>query len=147
MYGFTVLSCIVGYDIWFYFSHILLHQPFLYKTIHHFHHDISYPTMTFMDTYVGHWAEGPFQGLGLILPFVFLPWDPYSCLVALVFVNVRGMMRHDHRCSWLIGKHHLLHHKHPRYNYGEKWLDSLFGTLCKPMSSLIHIITNETNDV
>ena len=147
MYGFTVLSCIVGYDIWFYLSHILLHQPFLYKTIHHIHHNVSYPTMTFMDTYVGHWVEGPFQGLGLILPFVFLPWDLYSGLAALIFVNVRGMMRHDHRCSWLIGKHHLLHHKHPRYNYGEKWLDSLFGTLCKPMSSLIHIITNESNDV
>ena len=119
MNGITVLACIAGYDIWFYCSHVLLHQPILYKTIHYIHHDV-----------------GPFQGLGLVLPFVFSQWDPYSCLAALVFVNVRGMMRHDHRCSWLIGDHHLLNHKYPRTNYGEKWLDKLFGTLRKPKQTI-----------
>ena len=39
------------------------------------------------------------------------------------------MMRHDDRFTWLIGNHHLLHHKYPQYNYGEYWLDWLGGTL------------------
>lgn len=38
------------------------------------------------------------------------------------------MLRHDYRCSWLIGNHHLIHHMHPNYNYGEYWLDYLFNT-------------------
>jgi sterol desaturase/sphingolipid hydroxylase (fatty acid hydroxylase superfamily) len=38
------------------------------------------------------------------------------------------MMRHDDRLIWLIGNHHLLHHKYPLYNFGEYWLDSLMGT-------------------
>jgi sterol desaturase/sphingolipid hydroxylase (fatty acid hydroxylase superfamily) len=47
-------------------------------------------------------------------------------------LNIRGMMRHDKRGTWLVGNHHLLHHQYPRYNYGEVWLDYLGGTLiCK----------------
>ncbi len=38
------------------------------------------------------------------------------------------MLRHDKRFVWLIGNHHLLHHKYPRYNFGEYWLDKLFKT-------------------
>ena len=38
------------------------------------------------------------------------------------------MMRHDERCIWLIGNHHLLHHKYSQYNFGEYWLDALCGT-------------------
>jgi hypothetical protein len=38
-------------------------------------------------------------------------------------------MRHDERFVWLIGNHHLLHHRFPHYNFGEYWLDQLGGTL------------------
>ena len=38
------------------------------------------------------------------------------------------MLRHDKRFIWLIGNHHILHHKYPRYNFGEYWLDKLFRT-------------------
>jgi len=38
------------------------------------------------------------------------------------------MLRHDNRFIWLIGNHHILHHKHPKYNFGEYWLDKLFQT-------------------
>jgi sterol desaturase/sphingolipid hydroxylase (fatty acid hydroxylase superfamily) len=38
------------------------------------------------------------------------------------------MLRHDHRFIWLIGNHHILHHKYNHYNFGEYWLDSLFKT-------------------
>ncbi len=27
---------------------------------------------------------------------------------------------------------YLLHHKHPKYNFGEYWIDSIFGTLYVP---------------
>jgi sterol desaturase/sphingolipid hydroxylase (fatty acid hydroxylase superfamily) len=38
------------------------------------------------------------------------------------------MMRHDDRCSFIIGNHHLIHHQYPNYNYGEYWIDYLCKT-------------------
>ena len=60
--------------------------------------------------------------------FIGLNYNLYSLLVALLFLNIRGMMRHDHRFVWLIGNHHILHHKYPQYNFGEFWIDKLCGT-------------------
>jgi sterol desaturase/sphingolipid hydroxylase (fatty acid hydroxylase superfamily) len=119
-----VLFIILGYDLWFYASHILLHK-FFYG-IHSLHHQIIDPVFT--DEYTGHWIEGPVQGLGVFLPYLFMEFDLVAFIIAIILINIRGMMRHDSRSNWLIGNHHLLHHKHPRYNYGEYWIDWLCGT-------------------
>ena len=116
---------ILGYDIWFYISHILLHSRLLWK-YHKVHHEIIHPKFT--DTYKGHWIEGPFQSLGFLLPIAFYDFHLLSFILALLFVNIRGLMRHDDRTVWLIGNHHLLHHKFFNYNFGEYWLDNLFNT-------------------
>jgi hypothetical protein len=55
-------------------------------------------------------------------------------LNSLIIVNIRGMLRHDVRYIWLIGNHHILHHKYPQYNFGEYWLDTLFDTRCPIVS-------------
>ena len=120
---------VLGYDLWFYISHILLHTRPLYNAIHKVHHTIVEPR--YSDTYVGHWAEGPFQSIGFLLPWTIMSVGWTQCVVALVFVNARGMLRHETRLGWLLGNHHLLHHRLPRYNYGEYWLDWLCGTNCK----------------
>ena len=41
------------------------------------------------------------------------------------------MMRHDRRFIFIVGNHHLLHHKYQKYNYGEYWIDMLCGTKFK----------------
>ena len=125
---FFFLTAILGYDIWFYVSHRLLHHRFLYP-IHSIHHQKRHPQ--FLDTYHGHWFETIFQGLGFFTPLLFFKMDWLSLGLALLFVNIRGMMRHDDRCSWLIGHHHLLHHMYPNYNFGEEWLD-IIGRTTKP---------------
>jgi lathosterol oxidase len=119
---------IVSYDIWFYFSHVMLHHTYFYKIIHKEHHSIDYKILNFKDTYVGHFIEGPFQGMGILLPLLFIKFKVYLFFYSLLIINIRGMLRHDHRFIWLIGNHHLLHHKYPKYNFGEYWLDKLFGT-------------------
>ena len=167
-----IASIILGYDIWFYISHLILHMPWFFNNIHKEHHALIPKKMTFTDAYVGHRSEGIFQGLGIFLPFaLFKPaknsirtadlysswfvtdndlnpstkgadlnlyWFKYdvydsttiaSAGVALILINLRGMARHDDRSTWLIGNHHLLHHVHPNANYGEYWLDWLFGTI------------------
>jgi sterol desaturase/sphingolipid hydroxylase (fatty acid hydroxylase superfamily) len=119
---------ILGYDIWFYISHILLHTRPLWR-FHKIHHEIIHPKFT--DTYTGHWIEGPFKSLGFLLPIIFQNFDLASFIFALLFVNLRGLMRHDDRTIWLIGNHHLLHHQYFNCNFGEYWLDKLFRTSIK----------------
>ena len=122
----VILLSILSYDVWFYISHIMLHKRQLYK--YHKEHHVA-RKITFLDAYTGHFLEGPFQGLGAIIPFAVCQYSLYDVLAVLSFLNIRGMMRHDERFVFLIGNHHLLHHKYPNYNFGEYWIDSLCGTL------------------
>ena len=124
-----ILIYIVSYDIWFYVSHIMLHYPFIYKHIHNIHHRINYKTMQYPETYVGHWLESVVQGLGILFPLLFITFYLDVFLYLLLLINIRGMMRHDTRFVWMIGNHHLLHHKYPNYNFGEYWLDKIGGTV------------------
>jgi sterol desaturase/sphingolipid hydroxylase (fatty acid hydroxylase superfamily) len=119
------LTTILGYDIWFYISHLLLHTRFLYP-IHSIHHQKADPK--WYETYHGHWFETILQGLGFLAPLLIFDIHWPSFITALLFVNIRGMMRHDDRCSWLIGNHHIIHHRNPSQNFGEEWLDRLFRT-------------------
>jgi lathosterol oxidase len=124
----TLIICalhILGYDIWFYISHILLHSKYFWK-YHEIHHRIIYPKYT--DTYKGHFLEGPFQSIGFLLPLCFYKFNWIAFLISGILVNIRGMARHDYRTVWLIGDHHLLHHRYFNCNYGEYWIDRLFGT-------------------
>ena len=105
----------------------MLHSRFLYA-YHSIHHSSDPNNLQWMDTYVGHWFENLLQGIGMFFPYLFFQYSWGETLLILAFLNVRGMMRHDWRCAWLIGNHHLLHHKYPGYNYGEVWMDSLLGT-------------------
>jgi len=120
----NILISILSYDIWFYLSHIILHK-YLYK-YHREHHTKVNPN--FIDTYHGHPFESIFQGIGFLFPFIIYSYTISNILVILAFLNIRGMMRHDERCIFLIGDHHLLHHKYPNYNYGEYWIDTICGT-------------------
>ena len=117
---------IIAYDIWFYISHLILHTPSMYW-IHSKHHEKRQPK--FLDTYYGHTLESVFQGLGFLLPFALKMTDPSDVAAALIILNIKGMMRHDERTGHLIdNNHHLLHHLESRNNFGEPWLDMLFGT-------------------
>jgi len=85
-----------------------------------------------MDAYEGHSIETVVQSVGIFVPLVIYhnPILIGPCLLAVIFVNIRGIMRHDDRFSWLIGNHHLLHHKYTKYNFGEYWIDRIAGTCC-----------------
>ena len=120
---------ILSYDIWFYISHIILHQPNFYRTIHKVHHSVESSTLRYKDTYISHLLESPVQGIGILFPLLFLQFHALTMIYSLIIINIRGMLRHDTRYIWLIGNHHILHHKYPQYNFGEYWLDKLGGTM------------------
>ena len=80
------LIAVLGYDIWFYLSHLLLHTRTLYR-IHSIHHQKTEPK--WYDTYRGHWFETVLQGLGFFVPLlIFDPLPSYSS----IFVASCGMM-------------------------------------------------------
>lgn len=120
-----IAAHILFYDLWFYASHILLHTRLLYP-IHSIHHQNAIPT--FLDTYHGHWFESPFQGIGFCVPFLWFPVVSWATPVSLILLNIRGMLRHDMRTTWIDDGHHMNHHLYSNCNYGEPWLDALFGT-------------------
>lgn len=124
----NIIASILAYDIWFYISHILLHTNTLYP-YHKLHHVTSEPT--FLDTYVGHSLEGPFQGVGMFVPYLFLQYTTTETIIILVLLNVRGMAQHDKRGVFLVGNHHMLHHKYSNCNYGQYWIDALCQTARK----------------
>ena len=128
-----MLFHILWYDIWFYISHIMLHRFYI---LHQIHHTQPYETLTWRNTMDGHLIETPLQSMGLFVPLLYdTSLEPL--ILAFLFVTVRGLMRHDHRCSWLIGNHHLLHHRYRNSNFGEYWIDYVCGTTA-PKEYYIH---------
>ena len=145
MNSLMVLISVISYDIWFYISHIILHYEFMY--VHHkLHHSKLVPSAR--DTYLASSVETIFQGVGILYPSFYLQItkqitnqtslsyiikvESYDyLLLALFIVNIRGMMAHDPRFVFLIGNHHLLHHKYNNCNYGQFYLDYMLGT-CHP---------------
>ena len=140
----TIFLFVFSYDIWFYISHRILHLPFFYTRIHKKHHSVDYKRMTpgkllahfkemtYKDAYVSDIREDIFQSLGFFIPIYFLQnITLWQGILSLLFVNLRGMARHDIRMIPFIGDHHILHHANPKVNYGEKWIDIVFQTNSK----------------
>ena len=127
---FLIFLQILCYDLWFYASHIILHFRIFYSQIHNVHHHKLYNTLIFWDAYKGNHLESIIQSGGLFVPYLIIDIPLSYLFIAGFITNLRGLMRHDDRCSYLIGNHHLLHHKYPKYNYGEYWIDKMCGTLC-----------------
>jgi lathosterol oxidase len=124
------LLYILYYDLFYYFSHRLLHTRLLYP-IHKIHHINIHPK--YYDYYTIHILEIPLTSIGLFLSIYLYKLYIYQLLCSIIFINIRGILEHDNTFICFIGKHHLIHHKYFKCNYGEYWLDYLFGTLqnCK----------------
>jgi sterol desaturase/sphingolipid hydroxylase (fatty acid hydroxylase superfamily) len=117
---------VLYYDLFYYFAHKLLHTKLLYP-IHKIHHKKQ--VTEYYDFYAVHIIEVPFTSVGLFVAIYLHKLYIYQLLSAILFINIRGIMSHDHRCIPYTGDHHLIHHKYYKCNYGEYWLDYVFGTL------------------
>ena len=117
---------ILYYDFFYYFLHRLLHTRLFYK-IHKIHHLKIKPS--FSDYHNVHVLEIPLTSLGLFLALYIHKIYTYQLICSILFINVRGMLEHDDRFISLVGDHHLKHHLLFTCNYGEYWLDFIFGTL------------------
>ena len=123
----NILLHIVCYDIWFYFSHLIFHTKQFYF-IHKVHHLQHWKKLTYRDANTGHWIENIVLPLGVFIPFIFIECSKLLLVISLIIISLRGLARHDHRYTWIDSTHHMLHHRYNNCNYGEYWLDKLFGT-------------------
>jgi len=118
---------VLYYDFCYYFVHRLLHTKTFYP-IHKIHHRNQ--ITKFYDFYTIHILEVPLTSVGLYVAIYFHKLYIYQLLLCILFINIRGMMSHDSNCIYhYVGDHHLLHHKYYKCNFGEYWLDYIFGTL------------------
>lgn len=120
------------YDAHFYFTHRLLHTPWLYRNIHIIHHRSLNPTP---------WASYSFHPLETMLNFSYIfpvawlvptSWELWIILLILTDVaNVGGHLGHDlvPRAAWkawwgrwiTTPTHHHMHHIYPHFNFGLYW--------------------------
>ncbi len=137
---FSVLLALVVHDLYFYWTHRLMHWKPLFKMhrVHHLSHDPS-PWAAFSF----HPTEAVIEG-GILPLLVFtLPMHPLAIatfLLIMTVMNVIGHLGHEVYPSgftrhWL-GKwnntstHHNMHHRYTRCNYGLyfNWWDALMRT-------------------
>ena len=111
-----ILFVIFLHDIWFYMSHVILHEPLCYELFHKKHHS---------DNYVSDWVQTLFQGCGFYLASIFVTY--HTMFISFLFITIRRMMQDDPQYTWLVGNHRLLHYQYPNTNFGESWID----TFCK----------------
>jgi sterol desaturase/sphingolipid hydroxylase (fatty acid hydroxylase superfamily) len=135
---FSIVVLVVLNDTYYYWMHRLMHQPFLYKTVHATHHKSLNPTP---------WASFSFSPwetclLGLYIPAIayFFPMHALAgCLAFYVqmFHNVLGHAAHELMPPGLVKvslsntvAHHQAHHEWFNCNYGLhfQWWDKLMGT-------------------
>ena len=117
---------ILYYDFFYYFLHRLLHTRMFYP-LHKIHHKKNIPN--YYDYYNVHILEIPLTSLGLFVAIYLYKLYIYQFISSIIFINMRGIMSHDDRFVFIIGDHHLIHHKYFKCNYGEYWLDYIFGTI------------------
>lgn len=125
MYYLVILTSILSYDIWFYFTHRLLHHPILYS-YHKKHHTKFFPT--WRDTFHADKLENSIMGLGSFFPALYYNNYYLEMVIASLICLIRGILHHDKRFIFIVGDHHIIHHRVFHYNYGAIWIDAIMGT-------------------
>ena len=137
----SVLTYLLLHDAWFYWTHRLMHVPWIYRRAHAVHHASHPPTA---------WAAmsfHPWETLtgAVVIPVLVLtiPIHVGALVAVLTVMTVMGITNHmgwemfpkslvrGRAGQWLItASHHQLHHQRNKCNYGLyfRYWDRLCGT-------------------
>ena len=125
----SVLLMIILHDVYFYWTHRLLHLPGWYQKIHFVHHQSTNPSPFTSLSF--HPAEALIQAIILPLIVIIIPAHPVAIFIFLIFMvykNVRGHAGFEFtseterrkKRKWLqsYSIDHNEHHLYGRGNYG-----------------------------
>ena len=125
----SFILMIILHDMYFYWTHRLLHLPGWYQKIHFIHHQSTNPSPFTSLSF--HPAEAIIQAAILPLIVVIIPAHPFSLFIFLIFMaykNVRGHAGYEFTSAtvrqkkrkWLqsYSIDHNKHHLYGRGNYG-----------------------------
>ncbi|SDX00396.1 C-5 sterol desaturase [Hydrobacter penzbergensis] len=152
---FSICFLFVFHDAWFYWTHRLLHNPFLFRRIHYIHHYSNDPNP--FSSFSMHPAEaivlnGWVFVTALLIPIHFLTFAVFQ--VVSTILNIVGHLGYEvypkgFLDSWFFWKttstHHNLHHSTSNSNYGLNftWWDKWMRTEAKNYKDLFRKITEE----
>ncbi|HSB91661.1 MAG TPA: sterol desaturase family protein, partial [Flavitalea sp.] len=125
----SIVLMILFHDLYFYWTHRLLHLPGWYQRIHSLHHLSSNPSPFTSLSF--HPVESIIQALVLPLMVIVVPAHPVAIFIFLVYMvykNVRGHTGYEFTTNSQRTKkwnrlhnysvHHNAHHENGRDNYG-----------------------------
>lgn len=125
----SVVLMMIFHDMYFYWTHRLLHLPGWYQKIHFVHHQSVNPSPFTSLSF--HPVEAIIQAAILPLIVIIIPAHPFSIFIFLIFMvykNVRGHAGYEFTSSterqkkrkWLLSYSidHNQHHLYGRGNYG-----------------------------
>ncbi len=124
---FSIMAMMLFHDMYFYWTHRLLHRPGWFQRIHIIHHLSSNPSPFTSLSF--HPLEAVIQAAFLPLMLILFPTHPLAVMafsLHMVYKNVRGhtgfeftTAAHRKRNGWLSYTiHHNKHHLHCHGNYG-----------------------------
>jgi lathosterol oxidase len=134
------------HEVYFYFTHVWMHRPAVYRRVHAVHH-YSRKTTPWA-SFSFHPLEAVIQAAFLPLATLVIPLHPLAIVTYLTMMTLSAISNHlgvelisaKGVTSWFIsGEHHALHHERFDCNYGlyYRFMDQVFGTdrmkedLCK----------------
>ena len=125
----SIALMILFHDMYFYWTHRLMHQPGWYQKVHCVHHLSSNPSP--FTSLAFHPVESIIQAAVLPLIIIIIPSHPFPIfffLIYMVYKNVRGHAGYEftttgyrqNKWNWLhsYSIHHNQHHLHEKDNYG-----------------------------
>ncbi|KAK3597035.1 hypothetical protein CHS0354_022043 [Potamilus streckersoni] len=131
----TVFALMMYNETCAYYLHLLLHKPYVYKTIHKWHHHYGSPTV--FSTTAMHPAEFISFQIYLIVPAFTVPLHVGVYIAVVLYIYYYGMIGHsgikmDALWPWQPSSmFHDDHHRYSNCNYGFNTFifDKLHGTL------------------
>ena len=140
-FAFNLAALIILHDAWFYWTHRLIHQRWLFRRFHRLHHKSYNPSP--WTAYSFDVGEAVINAIYLPIALFFVPSSVLAIVVFLTHMIVRNAIGHcgyELFPSWRNGRpvfdwlttttHHDLHHAQAGWNYGLyfTWWDRLMGT-------------------
>ena len=155
----SVAISIILHDMYFYFTHRLMHHKLLFKSFHQVHHNSTNPSP--FAAFSFHPLEAIVEAGILPLLVIILPLHPFAILSFILFMTILNVLGHlglelypvdfvtNPFTAWNnTSTHHNMHHQKFNCNYGLyfNWWDKIFRTNHESYLNEYHRITIERQE-